>query len=176
MMDEPEGAEADNKTKMAFAKMQAPQALRDACVLTDADFETIRDDNSEEGEGPGMDPDQSEGLFLGGDLSLVSAPGAGGEDGGGSFLREGSAVATDLAVAPAPPAPGAGDKSARREGKKKGSVSSPPTGAGTRKRVGVHRPDSPGSENEVNRAHSAADKKRSEALPSTSKTLPRCVF
>ena len=36
IMDEPEGNEADSKTKMAFAKMQAPQALREACVLTDA--------------------------------------------------------------------------------------------------------------------------------------------
>ena len=46
MIDEVE-TETDSKTKMAFAKMQAPQVLRDSCVLTDADFETIRDDNSD---------------------------------------------------------------------------------------------------------------------------------
>ena len=33
------------KTKMAFAKMQSTQALRDLCMLTDADFESARDDD-----------------------------------------------------------------------------------------------------------------------------------
>ena len=46
MIDEAE-ADGDSKTKMAFAKMQAPQVLRESCLLTDGDFETIRDDNSD---------------------------------------------------------------------------------------------------------------------------------
>lgn len=33
----------EGKTKMAFAKMQTPQSLRDTYMLTDADFESIRD-------------------------------------------------------------------------------------------------------------------------------------
>jgi len=152
MMDEPESAEADNKTKMAFAKMQAPQALRDACVLTDADFETIRDDNSEEGDGQGMDPDQADGLFLGGDLSIVSAgPTTGGDDGGGSVVRE-TKVAPPTVEAPAPAPPPVSEAKAGRGNaggggeKKKDSGASPPTGS--RKRAGG-RPDSPGTENEV---------------------------
>jgi hypothetical protein len=35
--------EVEGKTKMAFAKMQTPQSLRDTYMLTDADFESIRD-------------------------------------------------------------------------------------------------------------------------------------
>jgi hypothetical protein len=44
---------------MSFAKMQTPQTVRDSCLLTDADFETIR-----EGEGGqvslGLEPDAEE--------------------------------------------------------------------------------------------------------------------
>ena len=76
-MDAPEGAEADAKTKMAFAKMQAPQGLRDACTLTDADFENIRDDRSDDGDGSGgqtgpdpfLDDDNAEAFQLGAELS-----------------------------------------------------------------------------------------------------------
>jgi hypothetical protein len=42
IVDEPE-LDADGRTKMSFAKMQTPQALRDSCMLTDADFEMVRD-------------------------------------------------------------------------------------------------------------------------------------
>lgn len=35
--------EVEGKTKMAFAKMQTSQTLRDTYMLTDADFESIRD-------------------------------------------------------------------------------------------------------------------------------------
>jgi hypothetical protein len=44
---------------MSFAKMQTPQTIRDSYLLTDADFETIR-----EGEGGqislGLEPDTEE--------------------------------------------------------------------------------------------------------------------
>jgi len=42
-IDEPETAELDSRTKMSFAKMQTSQSLRDQCLLTDTDFETVRD-------------------------------------------------------------------------------------------------------------------------------------
>ena len=43
VIDEPETAELDSRTKMSFAKMQTSQSLRDQCLLTDTDFETVRD-------------------------------------------------------------------------------------------------------------------------------------
>ena len=49
--------DTEGKTKMAFAKMQTPQSLRESYLLTDADFETIR-----EGEDAsiGLEPDVEE--------------------------------------------------------------------------------------------------------------------
>lgn len=44
--------ETEGKTKMAFAKMQTPQSLRESYLLTDADFETIR-----EGEDASVGPE-----------------------------------------------------------------------------------------------------------------------
>ena len=47
----------EGKTKMAFAKMQTPQSLRDTYMLTDTDFESIRDSEDTSLE-PEMDADE----------------------------------------------------------------------------------------------------------------------
>lgn len=47
----------EGKTKMAFAKMQTPQTLRDTYMLTDTDFESIRDSEDTSVE-PEMDAEE----------------------------------------------------------------------------------------------------------------------
>ena len=49
--------DVEGKTKMAFAKMQTPQSLRDTYMLTDTDFESIRDSEDTSVE-PEMDADE----------------------------------------------------------------------------------------------------------------------
>jgi hypothetical protein len=44
MMEEIDSGEVEGKTKMAFAKMQVPQNLRESYLLTDADFDQPRED------------------------------------------------------------------------------------------------------------------------------------
>ena len=47
----------EGKTKMAFAKMQTPQILKDIYMLTDTNFESIRDSEDTSVE-PEMDADE----------------------------------------------------------------------------------------------------------------------
>ena len=56
-IDDLEQFENENKTKMAFAKMTPPQNLMEEFILTDADFETFHEDNSEESNG---EPEEEE--------------------------------------------------------------------------------------------------------------------
>lgn len=60
MMEEQDSGESEGKTKMAFAKMQTPQSLRESYLLTDADFETIREGEDQSVADVGLDPEVGE--------------------------------------------------------------------------------------------------------------------
>ena len=55
---------------MAFAKMQTPQTLRESYLLTDADFETIRE--GEDASVGGQEPDVEEVSWAKGNLKSLS--------------------------------------------------------------------------------------------------------